>query len=525
MRIVKCMMASRVSLLLLCVAVAAFCQTPTVQPNGVVNAAALDPAVGLAPGTITAVFGANLANGRCTAATIPVPTRLCDAQVTVRGVLAPILTASPEKLDIQIPVELPPGPAELVVERQGVRSTPVSLRLDTHAPGLPFTEPGNIGTVLRPDSTPVSAGRPAVPDEVLVVHAFGLGPTTPVVATGAAAPVPPPRTASDARVTLGGEPAEVLASVLLSGFVGQYQVNFRVPRRVSVGTLPLVVEVGGKRSNAVNVSVALVAGVPRINNVVNGATFGPDSGVAAPGSILSVFGSGLATRDNVNLFPATEFEGLSATFNGIRAPLFHVVASSGQVNLLAPSELPESGEVAVQLKTLGGISANYTLRMVSADPGIFRISSVFAAAVFANTAWLAIPSSLALELGIPRNCTASGISPASICGQPAAPGDVIQLFVAGLGKATPGGDPAGRSLPSGSVAPADGNPLYRTVVQPVVTVAGIPAQVLFSGLAPGFAGLYQVNFVVPASVPRRDRFRVEVTTPNGRSSFAVFEIQ
>ena len=42
--------------------------------------------------------------------------------------------------------------------------------------------------------------------------------------------------------------------------------------------------------------------------------------------------------------------------------------------------------------------------------------------------------------------------------------------------------------------------MARTVDLVNVTIGGVPAQVDFSGLAPGFAGLYQVNAVVPAGV-------------------------
>ena len=40
-----------------------------------------------------------------------------------------------------------------------------------------------------------------------------------------------------------------------------------------------------------------------------------------------------------------------------------------------------------------------------------------------------------------------------------------------------------------------------TLLVPTVTIAGVPAAVEFSGLAPGYAGLYQVDILVPSNVP------------------------
>ena len=37
-------------------------------------------------------------------------------------------------------------------------------------------------------------------------------------------------------------------------------------------------------------------------------------------------------------------------------------------------------------------------------------------------------------------------------------------------------------------------------MQPTVTIGGVQARVLFSGMAPGYVGLWQINAEVPANV-------------------------
>jgi uncharacterized protein (TIGR03437 family) len=77
-------------------------------------------------------------------------------------------------------------------------------------------------------------------------------------------------------------------------------------------------------------------------------------------------------------------------------------------------------------------------------------------------------------------------------GSPATRGGYIAIFCTGLGAVT--NQPA-----TGAAALA--SPLSVSVITPTVTIGGAPAQVSFSGLAPGFAGLYQVNALVPLNVP------------------------
>ena len=74
---------------------------------------------------------------------------------------------------------------------------------------------------------------------------------------------------------------------------------------------------------------------------------------------------------------------------------------------------------------------------------------------------------------------------------PVSSGQVVQLFANGLGPVT--NQPA-------SGDPAAASPLAQTTNVPAVTIGGQPATVAFSGLAPGFSGLYQVNVVVPSGL-------------------------
>ena len=74
---------------------------------------------------------------------------------------------------------------------------------------------------------------------------------------------------------------------------------------------------------------------------------------------------------------------------------------------------------------------------------------------------------------------------------PAAAGEVLVAYATGLGPVTV-------NVPTGQAAPA--SPLAITMELPTITIGGVPAEVVFSGMAPGFVGLYQVNVQVPTSV-------------------------
>jgi uncharacterized protein (TIGR03437 family) len=76
---------------------------------------------------------------------------------------------------------------------------------------------------------------------------------------------------------------------------------------------------------------------------------------------------------------------------------------------------------------------------------------------------------------------------------PAQRGETVLLFLTGLGAVSP-------AVADGAVAPS--NPLSQMVGPIAVYVGGVAStSISFSGLAPSLAGLYQVNFVIPAGTP------------------------
>lgn len=475
--------------------------------SGVFNGGSFDSR--LAPGLLADVFGNNLGTDTSIA-------------VTVGGKQAKVTLAIPTQLVIEIPVDAPVGPTTIRVGN----SSPFNITLLQYAPGLLSQSGTGMGLVMAAhaqSSDVVDIFNPATPGESLALYAVGLGPTNPIVSTGTPAPVSPPvPTVAQPTITVAGQSAGIQFSGAAPAQIGLYQVLFTLPAGVPAGNQPIALGIGGTISQTLTLPVASRPSPPAIGAVVNGASFAADAPLA-PGSFASVFGSSFGSIDQLAGFPATNFSGVSVTFNGIRAPLFHLIASAGQINLLAPSELPESGTVAVVVTTQAGTSASFTLSMASAAPGIFVIPSSLnpkrrtAAVLFANTAWRVLPDALAQELNLPGNCRSGGISTAAICGEPAKPGDFIQIYMTGLGRATPNGDPAGIPLPTGTVAPADGKTVYLTLSQPGVAIGGVPAQVSFSGLAPGFAGLYQVNVQIPAGAPAGDDVPLNVTMPNGQA--------
>jgi len=195
---------------------------------------------------------------------------------------------------------------------------------------------------------------------------------------------------------------------------------------------------------------------PVIAGLANGASFRQSY---APGMILSVFGSQLAPSTQIagGLPLPPVMAGVSATVNGIPAPLYYV--SPGQLNLQIPYEA--TGGAAVLTVNNNGQTTSQQFSVSATAPGIFTDA----------------------------NGTVVPFGSASR-------GQVITLFVTGAGAVSPA--VATGAAPSASTPVAN---LPAPVQGVGVTVGNVPAPVWFVGIPSGLVGVVQINYQVPAGAP------------------------
>ena len=449
------------------------------------------------------------------------------ASVMIGTETAPVLSfVSSTNLIVQVPVDAPLGATTLTASYKGQPSAAFNIKLVTLAPEIEPAASATGSAFYDASGNPITSAHPGIPGTPVYLIAIGLGTTSPAQATNTVAASQAPTT-QQVQVMVGSEVVQpTYAGLDPGGTPGYYQVLFTVPPDAAAGNLSVTLSEGGLTSNTQMLAVA--PPLPVINAIVNGATFAAGTNPQAANSFVSLFGTNFGNANtNGNIFPATTFQGLSVLVNGTAIPLYVVAGTGGQINVVLPSELGTSGTASVEVMTAAGTSAAFQLALTADSVGIFRIADPSdpsrhnGAVLFTNTAWKVMPLSMAQALGLP---SCSTVTAASICGMPAKAGDQIEIYLTGLGKATPNGDPNGKVLPTGSLAPVNGSVLYKTVETPKVTIGGVAAEVSFSGIAPGNAGQYQINVQVPTGVKPGDDVTLTVTMPDGSTDTVTIAI-
>jgi uncharacterized protein (TIGR03437 family) len=231
-------------------------QAPTPVLRSVVGAASYRPEA-VAPGSLVALFGADLASDVAAPGRIPLPNTLVGARVSFNGFPAPLLYVSPDQINAQVPFEVTPGNVTVSVARWD-QSASLTVAVAPAGPGI-FTRnaqgTGPAAILHAGDLSPVNDASPAHAGEALAIYCTGLGIMDPPVATGNAPPAPPPNTVFQPQVRIAGRSAEVTYSGAAPQFVGLYQVNIVAPADTPAGLQSLVLTINGVDSNTVQVAV------------------------------------------------------------------------------------------------------------------------------------------------------------------------------------------------------------------------------------------------------------------------------
>jgi uncharacterized protein (TIGR03437 family) len=215
--------------------------------------------------------------------------------------------------------------------------------------------------------------------------------------------------------------------------------------------------------------------------MVNAPNYAP--GPFAPNSVASIFGSGLARSSQGLTADVILNNTLPKELNSTRvyvldepAPLLYV--SDGQVNFLVPGDQLD-GDVKIRVVREGVTGPEITVTLVDAAPALFQTAAGYAIAAHVDN---------------------SVIAP----GSPAQAGEIIVVYACGLGRTQP--NPAPGVIPQTAA-------LIQRLSDLKVYLGGTaidPGSILYAGLTPGSAGLYQINLVLPDDLGTDPEIRVAI---------------
>ncbi len=206
----------------------------------------------------------------------------------------------------------------------------------------------------------------------------------------------------------------------------------------------------------------------------------------APGMITALWFprvDSIVSASAASLPLPTVLSDVQVLVDGAPVPLYFV--SPQQINILMPNDAPTTGtvEVTILRPSTRQILATNVVPMDIASPGLFTIPPIGKGQIAA--------------LNNRENVVTINSED-----NPAKPGEYVSLYGTGAGH-IPGAPPDGEAATG----------LVWTPVMPRVAINGIwlpESDIQYSGLAPGFAGVWQINVKVPETTPDGDVFVVVV---------------
>jgi uncharacterized protein (TIGR03437 family) len=245
---------------------------------------------------------------------------------------------------------------------------------------------------------------------------------------------------------------------------------------------------GGSTAIPVAFNATAAPGLPPVVATVASAA-SETAGPIAQGEVIGIFGMGMGAAPAGLTLDAsgkvsTELSGAQVLIDGVPAPLIY--ASASQVNAIVPYDTGASGIATLQVISNGVPSAVWQLPVASSAPALFTAGST------------GVGQAAALN----QNNSVNGAS------NPAARGEVIQIFATGGGQTSPASN-------TGAIAGSAGD---ATLLPVTVTIGGVSARVTYHGSAPGeIAGLLQIDAEVPATAPTGAAVPIFITAGGGTS--------
>ncbi len=247
---------------------------------------------------------------------------------------------------------------------------------------------------------------------------------------------------------------------------------------------------------------------PHIFAIVGAGLSVPAVTDASYNAIVTLFGSEFILGAAMGEGPARIEQGLPTNSNGVcvemdgrRVPIF--AAFPGQLNVQAvvqPGQTSTQVRVFANCDQFGSIDSDvFELSLAPSSPEFF----FFAPSGDGRNPIAAVNETTGVLVGAPDLFAGVGFAPA-------APNDVVTLFMTGLGETGPLVQPG--QLAAGAAA---------VTLPSSATIGGVGVELIYAGVSPGFAGLYQASFRVPVGLGAGDT-DVSITIGNATTSPGAF---